>query len=72
MGFPAYVKRNFEHKLSARVNKYLFIGYPKESMRYLFYYPTEQKIFVSSKAHFLKKKFLSEEINTSKIKLDEV
>ena len=38
---------------------------------YYFYLPAEQKIFVSSKAHFLKKIF-SEEISASKIKLDKV
>ena len=41
----AYVKRNFGHKLSDRVDKYLFIEYPKESMGYLFYHPTKQNIF---------------------------
>ena len=40
-GCPAYVKRNFEHKLSARVDKCLFAGYPKESIGYLFYYHTK-------------------------------
>ena len=39
---------------------------------YYFYLPTKQKIFVSGKAHFLKKEFLSEEISASKIKFDEV
>ena len=38
---PAYVKRNFEHKLSGRADKYLFVGYPNESMGYLFYHPTK-------------------------------
>ena len=40
-GCPAYVKRSFGYKLSARTNKYLFVGYPKESMGYLFYHPIE-------------------------------
>ena len=41
-------------------------------MGYYFYHPTEQKMFVSSKRHFLKKEFLSEGISASKIELDEV
>ena len=39
--YPAYVKRNFGHKLSARADKCLLVGYPKESIRYLFYHPIE-------------------------------
>ena len=38
-GYLAYIKRNFRHKLSARTDKYLFVGYPKESIGYLFYHP---------------------------------
>ena len=38
---PAYVKRNFRHKLSARADKCLFVDYLKESIGYLFYHPTE-------------------------------
>ena len=34
--------------------------------------PAKQKVFVSSKAHFLKKEFLSEGISASKVELDKV
>ena len=40
-GCTAYIKKNFGHKLDARVDKYLFVGYPKDSIGYLFYHPTE-------------------------------
>ena len=40
--------------------------------RFYFYLSAEQKVFVSNKAHFLKKKFFSKKISASKIKLDEV
>ena len=40
-GCPAYVKKNFGHKLDARADKYLFIGYPRDSIGYLFYQPTK-------------------------------
>ena len=40
--------------------------------RYYFYLPIEQKIFVSSKSRFLKKKFLSDGTSASKVELDKV
>ena len=36
-GYPAYVKRDFRHKLSARTDKYLFVDYLKESIGYFFF-----------------------------------
>ena len=52
-GCLAYVKNIEGHKLSARSDKYRFVGYPKESIGY-YYHPTQQKIFVSRYAIFLK------------------
>ena len=69
---PAYIKRNFGHKLSTRIDKCLFIGYPKESMGYLFYHLTEQKIFVSKHATFIKKEFILERGSGKKIEHGEV
>ena len=40
-GCPTYVENTFGHKLSARSDKCLFIGYPKKARRYYFYHPTE-------------------------------
>ena len=40
-GCLAYVKNIDGHKLDARLKKYRFMGYPKESIRYYFYYPTQ-------------------------------
>ena len=71
-GCPAYVKRKFGHKLSARVDKCLFVGYPKESIGYLFYHPTEHKVFVSKYATFMEKEFILERGNGKKIELVEV
>ena len=59
-------------KLELKFNKYLFIGYPKKTKGYYFYLTVEQKVFVSSRTVFLKKKFLREEANAYKIKLGEV
>ena len=71
-GCPAYVKRNFGHKLSARADKCLFVGYPKESIGYLFYHPTKHKVFVSKYATFMKKEFILERGSGKKIELREV
>ena len=71
-GCPAYVKRNFGHKLDARADKYLFIGYPRDSIGYLFYHPTEQKVFVSRHATFMEKEFILQKGSGRNIELGEV
>jgi hypothetical protein len=68
----AYVKRNFGHKLDARTDKCVFVGYPKEGLGYLFYHSTEQNDFVSRHATFLEKVFILEKGSESKIELHEV
>ena len=40
-GCPTYVKRIESDKLEAKSDKYLFMGYPKETRGYYFYNPTE-------------------------------
>ena len=71
-GCPAYVKRNFGHKLDARADKCLFVGYPRDSIGYLFNHPTEQKVFVSRHAIFLEKEFILQKGNGRNIELEEV
>ena len=71
-GYLAYIKYLKINKLEPRSDKYIFIGYPKETKGYYFYFVNEQKVFVSNKAHFLENKFFSKKINASKIELDEV
>ena len=36
-GYPTYVKYLKTDKLGPRFDKYLFVGYPKETKRYYFY-----------------------------------
>ena len=60
------------NKLGSRFDKYLFIGYPKETKGYYFYLADEQKVFISNRAIFLEKEFLDEGTNASKIELDKV
>ncbi|GJU54950.1 hypothetical protein Tco_1228664 [Tanacetum coccineum] len=47
-GCEALVKRDMPDKLQQRSVKYVFIGYPKETMGYYFYFPPENKIVVAS------------------------
>ncbi|GKE65040.1 retrotransposon protein, putative, ty1-copia subclass [Tanacetum coccineum] len=46
-GCEALVKQDTPNKLESRSNKCIFVGYPKEMMGYYFYYPPENKIFVT-------------------------
>ncbi|KAL0378506.1 UNVERIFIED_CONTAM: hypothetical protein Sradi_3156100 [Sesamum radiatum] len=59
-GSPAYVKRLVGDKLDSRSSLCRFVGYPKETARYYFYDPTEQKVFLSRNAVFLEKSFPSD------------
>lgn len=70
-GCPAYVKKHDVDKLEARSDKCRFVGYPKESLGYYFYHPTEQKVFVSKFAIFLEKEFLQEGSKGNKVELEE-
>ena len=54
-GCPAYVKNIDRYKLSARSEKYRFIGYPKKSIGYYFYNPTQLKVFVGRHIILLKR-----------------
>ncbi|KAL0373403.1 UNVERIFIED_CONTAM: hypothetical protein Sradi_3256000 [Sesamum radiatum] len=56
-GSPAYVKRLVGDKLDSRSSLYRFVGYPKKTVGYYFYDPSEQKVFVSRNAVFLEKGF---------------
>ncbi|GJS36239.1 retrotransposon protein, putative, ty1-copia subclass [Tanacetum coccineum] len=47
-GCEALVKRDTLDKLQQRSVKCIFIGYPKETMGYYFYFPPENKIVVAS------------------------
>ena len=71
-GSPAYVKRTILDKLEAKSNKCLFVGYPKETMRYQFYNTLEQRLFVSKHVVFLEKEFLLREDSGIKVELSEV
>ena len=54
----AYMKNIDGYKLDVSSEKYRFVGYPKKSIEYYFYNPTQQKVFVGRHAIFLKKEFI--------------
>src|SRR4051812_49332188 len=71
-GCDAYVKRLQPDKLEPKLEKCVFIGYPKETVGYTFYHRSEGKIFVAKNGSFLEKDFLSKEVSGRKVELDEV
>ncbi|GKC84287.1 retrovirus-related pol polyprotein from transposon TNT 1-94 [Tanacetum coccineum] len=64
-GCEALVKRDTPEKLDSISIKCIFVGYPKETMGYYFYYPLENKIFVSQNAEFFENSFMVQEASRS-------
>ncbi|GJT23082.1 retrovirus-related pol polyprotein from transposon TNT 1-94 [Tanacetum coccineum] len=62
-GCEALVKRDTPDKLEQRSVKCIFIGYPKETMGYYFYFPPKNKIVVARYAEFFEKRLISQKIN---------
>ncbi|GJW27123.1 retrotransposon protein, putative, ty1-copia subclass [Tanacetum coccineum] len=65
-GCEALVKRDTPDKLDSRSIKCIFVGYPKETMGYYFYYPLENKIFVSRNTEFFENSFMVQEASGSR------
>ncbi|GJW13991.1 KH domain-containing protein HEN4-like protein [Tanacetum coccineum] len=66
LGFVmALVKRDTLTKLEPRALKCIFVGYPKETMGYSFYYPLENKIFVARNAEFFENDVIDHEASGS-------
>nr|GFD12676.1 retrovirus-related Pol polyprotein from transposon TNT 1-94 [Tanacetum cinerariifolium] len=51
--------------LEPRSIKCIFIGYPKETMGYSFYYPSENKVLVARNAEFLDNSLINQEASGS-------
>nr|GEW46093.1 retrovirus-related Pol polyprotein from transposon TNT 1-94 [Tanacetum cinerariifolium] len=66
------LKRDTPDKLEQRSVKCIFIGYPKETMGYYFYFPPVNKIVVARYAQFFKKRLISQEIRGRAVDLEEV
>ena len=71
-GCEAYVKRLASNKLASKSNKFLFVGYPKETKGYYFYIPYKNKVFVARNGVFLEREFISKRVCGSKTSLEEV
>ncbi|GJR67012.1 retrotransposon protein, putative, ty1-copia subclass [Tanacetum coccineum] len=67
-GCEALVKRDTltkPDKLEPSTIKCIFIGYPKETMGYSFYYPPENKVLVARNAEFLENSLINQEASGS-------
>nr|GEY25597.1 putative retrotransposon protein [Tanacetum cinerariifolium] len=63
LGCEALVKRDTLDKLQQRSVKRIFVGYPKETMSYYFYFPPKNKIVVARYAEFFEKNLISQEVS---------
>ncbi|GJR85390.1 hypothetical protein Tco_0209401 [Tanacetum coccineum] len=66
--YEALVKRDTltkPDKLEPRSIKCIFIGYPKETMGYSFYYPPKNKVLVAQNAEFLENSLITQEASGS-------
>nr|GFB54371.1 hypothetical protein [Tanacetum cinerariifolium] len=71
-GCEALVKKDTPDRLQQRSVKCIFIGYPKETIGYYFYFPSENKIVAARYAEFLEKNILSQEISRRAEELEEI
>ncbi|GJS39894.1 retrotransposon protein, putative, ty1-copia subclass [Tanacetum coccineum] len=68
MGCEALVKRDTltkPDKLEPKSIKCIFVGYPKETMGYYFYYPLENKVFVARNVECLKNSLITQKASGS-------
>ncbi|GJW18460.1 putative RNA-directed DNA polymerase [Tanacetum coccineum] len=70
-GCEAYVKRDSADKLQQRSVKCIFVGYPKETMGYYFYFPPENKVIVARYGDFLERDLISQEFSGRDYDLEE-
>ncbi|GJY09610.1 retrovirus-related pol polyprotein from transposon TNT 1-94, partial [Tanacetum coccineum] len=64
-GCEALMKRDTPDKLDPRSIKCIFMGYPKETMGYYFYYPLKNKIFVARNVEFFENNLMVQEASGS-------
>ena len=71
-GCEAYVKRQISDKLSPKLDRCLFVGYPKETKGYYFYNASENKVFVARNGVFLEREHISKGTSGSRVQLEEI
>ncbi|GJZ34828.1 retrotransposon protein, putative, ty1-copia subclass [Tanacetum coccineum] len=64
-GCEALMKQDAPDKLDPRSIKCIFVGYPKETMGYYFYYLLENNIFVARNAEFFENSLMVQEASVS-------
>nr|GEZ20869.1 zinc finger, CW-type [Tanacetum cinerariifolium] len=62
-GCEASVKCDSADKLHQRSVKCIFVGYPKETMGYYFYFPHENKVIVARYGNFLERDLISQKFS---------
>nr|GEV41601.1 retrotransposon protein, putative, Ty1-copia subclass [Tanacetum cinerariifolium] len=71
-GCEVLVKRDMLDKLQQRSVKCIFIGYPKETIGYYFYFPPENKIVVARYVEFFEKNLIIQDVSGRAIDLEEI
>ncbi|KAJ9551584.1 hypothetical protein OSB04_015629 [Centaurea solstitialis] len=71
-GCEVFVRRETNDKLEPRAEKCLFVGYPYKSFGYIFYKPSENKVFVARRGFFLERELISKVDSGSNIDLEEI
>nr|GEX55660.1 retrotransposon protein, putative, Ty1-copia subclass [Tanacetum cinerariifolium] len=71
-GCEALVKRDTPDNLQQISVKCIFVGYPKETMGYYFYFPPKNKIIVVRYTEFLEKNLISQEASGRAVELEEI
>ena len=71
-GCLAYVRREANDKLEPRSERCYFIGYPPAGIGYIFYKPSENKVFVARRAVFLERELISNVPRQKEIDLEEI
>jgi hypothetical protein len=59
-------------KLTQKLDKCFFVGYPRETKGYYFYNKAESKVFVARNGVFMEKEFFSKGVGGSKVQLEEI
>ncbi|GKE09051.1 retrotransposon protein, putative, ty1-copia subclass [Tanacetum coccineum] len=71
-GCEALVKHDTLAKLQQRSIKCIFVGYPKETTGYYFYFLHENKIVAARYAKFFKNKYITKKASGKAVKLEEI
>src|SRR3954469_24836424 len=71
-GCEAFVKRLQSDKITAKSDKCIFMGYPRETLGYFLYNREEGKVFAARNGIFLEKEFLNRGVSGSTVQLEEI